>query len=77
MNRPETTKPCFGHPNLAGDFDCDHCHRYLRLACSLERECELLALDHVVDEYGGLRDQVGIERKVAAFRALIRERLHL
>ncbi len=69
------SKPCYGQPELAGTHDCDACHRYLRLACSLEQECVMLALDHLIDEHGMMGDQVDIDRRVAAFREEIRQRM--
>ncbi len=74
MMRTTPSKPCYGQPDLAGEHDCDACHRYLRLACSLEQECVMLALDHVTDEHGVL-DQADIDRRVAAFREEIRRRM--
>jgi hypothetical protein len=76
VKRLKPAKACFGRPELAGTHDCDACHRYLRLACSLEQECVMLALDHVMDAYD-VRDQADIDRRTAAFREEIRRRMQL
>ncbi len=76
MMRTPPSKPYYGQPDLAGEHDCDACHRYLRLACSLEQECVMLALDHVTNEHGVL-DQADVDRRVAAFREEIRRRMNV